>query len=443
VSELGTYVFSLLHHPWLSEWVTAGVGSALSVSVVAAYAGVLPFFATPTSMVTPIRSWVAWNYTGYQAKPGWPEFSRIVTMLDAAGAKYGCGRLDYEYTPNLNDMGSNIVEMSFPLWTNGCMDSMEGIYFESSTSTPFHFLDQAQLSIQPSNPSPGLPYQSLNVIEGIAHLKLEGVNYFLANSRTVEAYANVDPMLVRIASTPENPVEEDGAGNTSTAGPSGPTSWVLYRILGSQVVAPLSYQPVVESGLSKTSWLSLGIKWYQNPTDWGVPIAESGPTNWQRVAPGQIVDPSVGTRLPAVRVSDIKTTDSKVTFHVSRVGVPVLVKIPYFPNWHSAGAAAPVEVTPNDMVVVPTSTTVTLTYGTTAVDWAGRAGTLLGLAAIAGLWPPAEVAGALSDRPEGGSSGPVGDPTGGPGRPATERNDDDDPDDADAPERRKMQPTSR
>ena len=454
VSELGTYIFSLLHQPWLSPWVTAAVGSALSVCIVAAYAGVLPFFKTPPSMLTPVKSWVAWNYTGYQARAGWPEFSRIVTMLDKAGAKYGCGRLDYEYTSNISDMGSNIVEMSFPLWTNGCMDSMEGIYFESSTSTPFHFLDQAQLSVQPSNPSPGLPYQSLNVVEGVAHLQLEGVNYFLANSRKVEAEANVDPMLVRIASTPENPTEEDGVGTSPTANPSGPTSWVLYRILSSQMVAPLTYQPVVESGLSKTSWLSLGIEWYQASADWAVPIAESGPASWRRVRSSQIVKPSDGTKLPAVHVSDIKMTDSTVTFHVSRVGVPVLVKVPYFPNWHSAGAAAPVEVTPNDMVVVPTSTVVTLTYGTTAVDWAGRAATLFGLTALVGLWHPADVSAPTSeaspDSPGGGSSRPDGAPTGGPNGAAIvespdpdEWNGDDDQDDPSSDGDREMQPTSR
>jgi hypothetical protein len=420
VSELGTYVFSLLHKSWLSAWVTAGVAGALSVCIVAFYAGVLPFVTTPALTATPVRSWVAWNYTGYQAKTGWPEFSRIVTMLDQAGARYGCGRLDYEYTPNNGDMGSAIVEMSFPMWTNGCMDSMEGIYFESSTSTPFHFLDQSQLSIQASNPIPGLPYQPLNVIEGVAHLQLEGVNYFLANSRKVEAEADVDPALVEVASTPELQDEEDGAGDTyeTDPNPPGPASWVLYRILDSQLVTPLTYQPVVETGLSKTAWLALGIQWFQAPADWSVPIAEGGPAGWRRVAAGQIVEPSAGTKLPSVQVSDIKTRDSAVTFHVSRVGVPVLVKIPFFPNWQSKGASAPVEVTPNDMVVVPTSTTVTLSYGTTAVDWAGRGGTLVGLAGLVALWRPADVTTPGSDASSNGPGGGSSDPDGTPPEPA-------------------------
>jgi uncharacterized membrane protein len=50
---------------------------------------------------------------------------------------------------------------------------------------------------------------------------------------------------------------------------------------------------------------------------------------------------------------------------VSRVGVPVLVKISYYPRWHASGATGPYRVSPNLMVVVPTSRDVSLTYGST------------------------------------------------------------------------------
>ena len=102
--------------------------------------GLIPQVASALSLNTTgnqVTSWAQWNYSGYQGKAAWPEYNDLMTTMARVGAKYGCGRLDYEYTPNIGDMGSNIVEMSFPLWTNGCMDSMEGIYFESSTSTPF------------------------------------------------------------------------------------------------------------------------------------------------------------------------------------------------------------------------------------------------------------------------------------------------------------------
>jgi uncharacterized membrane protein len=82
-------------------------------------------------------------------------------------------------------------------------------------------------------------------------------------------------------------------------------------------------------------------------------------------------------------------SDSSLSFDVSHVGTPVLVKISYFPNWHATGANGPYRVTPNLMVVVPTSHHVTLTYGTTAVNQLGDAATVVGLVALIGLvgWP--------------------------------------------------------
>jgi hypothetical protein len=40
----------------------------------------------------------------------------------------------------------------------------------------------------------------------------------------------------------------------------------------------------------------------------------------------------------------------------------------YFPNWQVSGAEGPYRITPNHMVVVPTSEHVELTYGWTGVD---------------------------------------------------------------------------
>ena len=79
-------------------------------------------------------------------------------------------------------------------------------------------------------------------------------------------------------------------------------------------------------------------------------------------------------------------TDSSVSFHVSRVGTPVLVKVSYFPNWHASGADGPWRVTPNLMVVVPTSHDVTLSYGRSSADDLGQLATLVGLVALVGLF---------------------------------------------------------
>ena len=74
----------------------------------------------------------------------------------------------------------------------------------------------------------------------------------------------------------------------------------------------------------------------------------SGPSSWWRAglaswarAPGGVAPPQHHA-LPAVTVSSIHTTDDQVSFHVSRVGVPVVVRVSYFPSWHAIGALGPV-----------------------------------------------------------------------------------------------------
>ena len=302
-------------------------------------------------------------------------------MLDGVGTKYGCGNLDYEYAANVNNaFGSTIVEMSFPYWTNGCIDSAEGLYYESSSSTPFHFLDQSEPSAPSAEPDPQPPLQKgTNVADGIRHLQLTGVRYFLANSPTIEGEAAADPDLTEIASTPANPSEVDVA--PGSAAPAS-AKWVVYLIGKSSLVEPLQYGPVVES-MSKSKWLTTAISWYQTEQDWPVPIATNGPASWTRASPGTLVS-TLGQRcLPADTVSGIATTQDGISFNVARVGVPVLVKIPYFPNWQAKGATGPYPVTPNLMVVVPTSRHVTITYGTTTVGWIGRIGSTV--AGIGGL----------------------------------------------------------
>jgi uncharacterized membrane protein len=64
-------------------------------------------------------------------------------------------------------------------------------------------------------------------------------------------------------------------------------------------------------------------------------------------------------------VSNIQVGLQSISFHVSRIGVPVLVKISYFPRWHASGATGPYRVSPNLMAVIPTANDVSLVYGST------------------------------------------------------------------------------
>ncbi len=66
------------------------------------------------------------------------------------------GRVQWEANSDLNQYGTPMSPMLIPYWTEGSHQSMEGLYFESSLTTPFHFINHSEMSFQPSNPIPGL-----------------------------------------------------------------------------------------------------------------------------------------------------------------------------------------------------------------------------------------------------------------------------------------------
>ncbi|HLI15779.1 MAG TPA: hypothetical protein VKV23_06990 [Acidimicrobiales bacterium] len=383
-AELARAALTALRAAPAHSTATPVVLGASVVLLVASWLGALPFADWPVGERNFTAGWVAWNYTGYQSKPGWHELSNLVAMLRAVARRYGCGLLDYEYSPNLtNYYGSTLAPMSLPMWTNGCIDTTEGLYYESSTTTDFHFLDQSELSLGSSDPVVGLPYQPTNVADGVRHLQLMGVRYFLANSPSVEAAAAADPVLRAVGSTPAGPLAVDVPPGSPTP-PAG--RWIVYRIAGSRLVVPLRYDPVVEPPMSNATWLSLAIRWYQSEADWPVVLARQGAPSWPRAGRTSLVAPGAARRVAPTAVSHVRRGTDELSFDVSRLGEPVLVRVPYFPNWQARGADGPYPVTPNLMVVVPRAHHVLLTYGTTGIDWVARGASALGIAGLALLW---------------------------------------------------------
>jgi hypothetical protein len=371
------------------RWGPAAVSGAV-VGLIAIMAAVVPPFIVPASWLpvtlgpNEVTNWSTYNYQGYEGQASYPEYHSIIETMESVSKRYGCGREMWEYSSSENRFGTPEALMLLPYWTNGCIDSMEGLLFESSTTTPFHFLNQAELSAGPSEPEVGLPYGPLDVTLGVQHLQLLGVKYFMAETPEVEQEAAADPALKLVATT--GPWASDYGGTLTH------TTWDIYLVKDAALVTPLVNDPVVLSGVkpAASSWLGTAahegpsLAWYLDPSKWDVELAQSGPPDWPRT-PVSHVDPTV-KHVGTTQVTAVTQTDSSVSFHVSRVGTPVLVKISYFPNWHASGADGPWRVTPNLMVVVPTSHDVTLSYGASGANYLGQLATLIGLVALVGLF---------------------------------------------------------
>ena len=332
--------------------------------------GQVPAFANALHLSTSgnqVSSWSQFNYSGYQGQSGWAEYHDLMTTMTTVGRQYGCGTAMWEYNASESRFGTTMALMLLPYWTNNCIDSMEGLYFESSATTPYHFLDQAELSAAPSDPQVGLNYGSTDVALGVEHLQMLGVRYYMAFTPSVVAQADKDPSLTPVA--------------TTQFWASSQTRWHIYLIKNAPVVSALHYDPtVVPNSASRVQWLAANEAWWLHPEWWATPLAMTGPSSWPHSTTPL---PMPSSPLPAVTVTNVVERSSQISFDVSKVGVPVEVKISYFPGWHVTGATGPYRVSPNLMVVVPTSSHVTLTYGPTSGQ---RLGTVItDLTALVGI----------------------------------------------------------
>src|SRR5580700_5681193 len=127
-----------------------------------------------------VSNWSQYNYIGYEGQSSYPEYRSIMLTMESVAKKYGCGRAMWEYSASENRFGTPEALMLLPYWTNGCVDSMEGLLFESSATTPYHFINQNELSVSPSDAvntdnNHEFQYAGLDVPLGIRHLQLLGV----------------------------------------------------------------------------------------------------------------------------------------------------------------------------------------------------------------------------------------------------------------------------
>ena len=338
-----------------------------------------PFYAPDAGRDGWMRSdsWPAYNFRGYEGRgENYNEYYNLVQTMAGIGEEEGCGRALWEDHPDSKPYGTKMALMLLPFWTDSCIASMEGLFFEASGSTPYHFLTAGAMTLKGSTPVRRLRYVRHDAEVGVDYAQALGVRYVML--RTPEAIEDAadQPELTEIAE-------------------SGP--WHIYLLENSEVVVPLDVQPVVvnqRDGNQRERFLELGTSWFQNQDDWAAMPATDGPENWQRidvevdesqeqerrvsvVEPAQEIDV---VQLDEIDVSGVEIEQQSVEFDVSQIGVPVLVRVSYFPNWSVDGAEGPYRVGPNQMVVIPTDTHVRLHYDRSTTDLMFYVLTAIGIA---------------------------------------------------------------
>ncbi|MGH8873492.1 MAG: hypothetical protein ACRDWS_16140 [Acidimicrobiia bacterium] len=330
------------------------------------------------SGVTFVDGWAKWNYEGYESKEAWPEYEALMTEIDSLPE----GRVHWEANHDLNQYGTPMSPMLIPYWTEGSHPSMEGLYFESSLTTPFHFINSSEMSEKPSNPIPGLTYHTGEMERGLKHLELFGVSYF-------------------VSFTPEATERADGLSEMTKLATTGP--FTIYGLPETQLVEAATFLPAVydvpehsvldsmtgaatvsgSDGQEQPSFFDMALDWYEDVDNLDRWVVADGPEEWPRIESLE-ERPTVTLDTLEDAVSDIVVENHRISFATTAVGIPHLVKVSYFPNWTARGADGPWRATPSLMMVVPTSEHVVLEFEDTWAESGGKIASLVGVLALVG-----------------------------------------------------------
>jgi hypothetical protein len=258
-----------------------------------------------------------------------------------------------EHGDKVDEFGTPRAFEIIPYWTG--LPTMEGTLMEASYTAPFHFINQAELSKQPSNAIIGVNYPSLNVPQGITHLQLMNIPYLLTFSPEVTGEAQVDPRAELLATFGD---------------------YNIFRISGTSGYVEVMKNKPVRLDVEVGEWRELAVDWYLTDAVLDTPLVldtgEEPLRQFSAISPGEAMAPPMEPILTEGRVTGESMENESLSFDTTAVGQPHWVKISYFPNWHVEGAEGPYLASPSFMMVIPTQSHVTLTYGRTAANTVGQ-----------------------------------------------------------------------
>jgi 6-pyruvoyl-tetrahydropterin synthase-like protein len=380
------YLFSLLIAAygasvaagWLAEWLQRETGAPVRLAWLAVVvAMVLVPVVGSWRHRGFIPGWAKYNYSGFEVKEGWPEARALFQTLEGLPA----GRVMWEFNRDYERFGTTRTLENVPVF--GGQPTMEGLLIESSINAPFHFINQAETSETATQAVPGVDYPGFDFATGLRHLRLFGVRYYVAYDACRKTPESAWQACAEIGMQDQE-MQAAAAAKLPVVASTG--RFTIYEVGDGDLVEVPRFKPVL---FDHPDWRANGLTWYRNP-DWlDTPLvfaskddraaraafAESGPLPLKSL-PREPLD------RPGTMPASSSRTGDVVSFTTDRVGEPHVVKVSWFPNWRVEGAKGPWLVSPGLMVVVPTQAEVRLVYRDTPVDLAGKALTVVGIAAL-------------------------------------------------------------
>jgi len=302
--------------------------------------------------VSYIPHWIKWNYEGFEEKAKWPDYRDINEYLEG---DYKDPRVVYEHSGSHNQYGTSRAFESLPLFSG--RSTLEGLFMQSSISSPFVFYIQSEISKEHSCPfwrTFDCTQRDLDL--GTKHLEMYNVKDFIVVSDEVK-----EDLRNR---TEYKLVEEAG-------------DLRVYELTTNEdryIVVP-DYEPVVFSG---KDWKNFFYDWFKEEEYLEVPIiyTKNSLGGYKEITNLEEIE-----KVPLNYNCTIKEEihRERIEFQTNCVGVPHIVKISYHPSWKVEGADEVHLASPSFMLVIPEQENVVLRFRTGKWQWVGKILTFMGL----------------------------------------------------------------
>jgi len=322
-----------------TSWVIVSLISLLFLLAISKNQNLTATFliALTLGSVSYLPHWVNWNFTGYENKSSWGDIESLYSVLNNLPP----GRIMWEPNSDLNKYGTPMVLMTIPMFTHHT--SMEGLYFDSSITTPFHFIAVSGLAERPSNPVGGLSYINGNFDKGMRMMNDLGIDYFIAYTEKIKDKADSAIELKLIAETEVFKIYDVNSQKVEL---------ITKSLLNFD--SP-SFKSRISSSLIKDfndqSFFDLAVENFLNDSNFKV-IENLDFLDY---------DSQDYTRL---KITNLNIDNEQITFTTNKVNYPHLIKVSYFPNWQIKEGYGPYRVSPSFIAVVPTSSDVKLVFET-------------------------------------------------------------------------------
>ena len=298
-------------------------------------------------------AWARHNYTGFESKADWKLYNDLMKYLDSIPY----GRVMFEFDKSIiQKFGTPRSFELIPYWTK--QPGMEGLLVESSLTAPFHYINQAELSVKPRGTVAGWIVPSRNYEAAIKHLIYYNISYIMASSPEVIEDLDNDSRVEFL-----NKIEP----------------YYFYEIKG-----PHNYVEIMKNKpyrYKPDDWIWEMRDWYLNADNVDNPVVYDDESieikQFKEIKKGELSNVPDNPLDVSGEVLSETVQREKIEFTTTAIGVPHLIKVSYFPNWKAVGALGPYLVSPSLMMVIPTQSNVTLCYGMT---YANKIGVTLSIA---------------------------------------------------------------